>query len=608
MFTEFNDKIQLSKKAYTPYANISNREAWNSIAEEVRSLIISEGEKHLGFNYPQIPITLFLDFKRTGNRVRFEDVYFARRYAINALILAECVEDKGRFMDDILNGIYAICEESAWQLPCHNSYERSSPQETLPDVTDPVLDLFACETGALLAVAMYLLRDRFNAISPFICKMINDALHKRIIKPYFDRHFWWMGNGDEPMCNWTVWCVQNTLLTIFLADDVSDEVKLATVKKAAYSIDCFLKDYGEDGCCSEGAQYYRHAGLCLFNCMEVLNAVTDNAFSPLYENEKIKNIALYIYNVHVEDKYFFNFADCSPVAGRAGTREFLFGKRINSMGLMAFAASDYRANEFKLLNKEINLFYHVQHVFTIREMTEFLTAAPDNALAADYRDIFYESNGLFITKNPTYALAVKAGDNADSHNHNDVGSFTLYKNGLPYIIDVGVESYTGKTFSAQRYEIWTMQSQYHNVPTFGSSMQKDGKSYAAKVLELKEGSIAMDIAGAYLANTPDEKVDSYTRYAMLNAEGVQIKDSYDRLPANSFMTLMTYNKPVITSSSEGEIIVDVENIGEIRIIGATDTIFEVIPINDPRLMQAWEHEVYRIKIMLGNHGLEININ
>lgn len=38
----------------------------------------------------------------------------------------------------------------------------------------------------------------------------------------------------------------------------------AVIVQAAHSLDCFLKDYGPDGCCNEGAQYYTHAGLCLF--------------------------------------------------------------------------------------------------------------------------------------------------------------------------------------------------------------------------------------------------------------------------------------------------------------------------------------------------------
>ena len=38
---------------------------------------------------------------------------------------------------------------------------------------------------------------------------------------------------------------------------------------------------------------------------------------------------------------------------------------------------------------------------------------------------------LFIARDSSFCLAVKAGDNDDNHNHNDTGSLTLYKNGKP---------------------------------------------------------------------------------------------------------------------------------------------------------------------------------
>ena len=44
----------------------------------------------------------------------------------------------------------------------------------------------------------------------------------------------------------------------------------------------------------------------------------------------------------------------------------------------------------------------------------------------------------------------------------------------------GVESYTKKTFSPQRYEIWTMQSAWHNLPTFDGVQQLPGAEYAAR--------------------------------------------------------------------------------------------------------------------------------
>ena len=80
-------------------------------------------------------------------------------------------------------------------------------------------------------------------------------------------------------------------------------------------------------------------------------------------------------------------------------------------------------------------------------------------------------------------LAAQGGHNAESHNHNDVGNFLIYADGQPAIIDVGVETYSAKTFSSKRYEIWTMQSAYHNLPTIDGVMQSAGRQFAASAVE-----------------------------------------------------------------------------------------------------------------------------
>lgn len=155
-----------------------------------------------------------------------------------ALVSAECVEHKGRFLDEIADTVWAICEESAWQLPAHNSYVRDTPQLPLPDTTRPIVDLFAAETGALLALTRYLLPDELDTAAPGITARMERELDARILTPYFTSHFWWMGNGEEPMCNWTSWCTQNVLLTVFLLPTTQQQRK-AAVKQAAYSLDCF---------------------------------------------------------------------------------------------------------------------------------------------------------------------------------------------------------------------------------------------------------------------------------------------------------------------------------------------------------------------------------
>src|SRR5699024_8034732 len=143
-------------------------------------------------------------------------------------------------------------------------------------------------------------------------------------------------------------------------------------------------------------------------------------------------------------------------------------------------------------SSRINLWYRLLTAFTQREMMDCPDPGP-----APAGDVWYPSVGIFAARRGSWVLGAKMGGNGDSHNHNDTGSVTVYKDGCPFLIDVGVESYTRKTFSPQRYEIWTMQSGWHNLPTFDGVMQLPGREYAAQDIQLGQGSISAELAGAY---------------------------------------------------------------------------------------------------------------
>ena len=601
MFSEIASAFSGKLLPYTPYSNISDRAAWEALDPEWKTETVLLGQSFLGFEWPYLSASDFLEFFRTGNRVHFEDKMFSKRHALNALILAECVENQGRFLPAIIDGIFSICDENAWNLPAHNSYERDCPQLPLPDLSDPVLDLFACETGAVLATASYLLSPVLDDFSPFLTKRIRYELERRIFIPYQKRHFWWMGDGISPMNNWTIWCTQNVLLSAFLTD-TDDSLRRFIFHKACQSTDFFLAEYGQDGCCDEGAQYYRHAGLCLFLVLSICDSVTGGAFRQLFSDEKIRNIASYIYRVHVADQYYINFADCSPIAGRCSAREYLFAKLTDQENMMRFAAKDCLAGQKNalLLPTENNLFYRLLSGFTAAELKAF-----DCSCTCPAPNLFYPSVGLFASRDERLFLAVKAGDNADSHNHNDVGSFTVYKDGLPVFIDIGVESYTKKTFSPQRYEIWTMQSAWHNLPSFDGVMQKDGEHYHAADVSysLEDSSISMDIAPAYPSGSP---VASYRRRARLyKEEKIHITDTFsfrDDMPHQVVLSLITYEKPKIISelSERQEISIpsaaDGKDPARLFLSGGRVAAIEEIPITDARLAIAWKHPIYRILI------------
>ena len=570
-----------------PFPPAREHTVWNALPQRVKDRFLKAGEAALQTPIAPLPLSLWLDFTHTGRRTAWEDAYFSRRARLCALVCAECVEHTGRFLGAIADTAWAICEESAWQLPAHNSYIRDTPQLPLPDTTRPIVDLFAAETGALLALTRYLLHDELDAAAPGITARMERELNARILTPYFHSHFWWMGSGDEPMCNWTSWCTQNVLLTVFLLPTTQEQHR-AAVKQAAYSLDCFLKDYGEDGCCNEGAQYYRHAGLTLWGCLNILSTVAPEAFSPLFHEPKIKNIAEYICNVHVEGPYYLNFGDCSPIAGRCGAREYRFGQAVGSVALCALAAADFRADADpdRLQNPDgsthINLWYRLITAFAEQELMSCPLHQPEQS------SVWYPSVGVYAARKGAWVLGAKFGSNGDSHNHNDTGSVTVYKNGRPFLIDIGVESYTQKTFSPQRYEIWTMQSAWHNLPTFEGIQQLPGAEYAARNVLTTEESITGELAGAY-PHIPG--LTTYRRCVSVSEQGITLRDETD-YPGTVELTLLTEQKPVPTADGFA-----VGTLGGIR-FDPEQVKAEItpVPITDPRLRTAWPETLYKITL------------
>lgn len=610
--------------AFSLCPDIRDRKTYEALPDSLRDLLINEGKRAKTEAWSVILLSDYLEFSINGNRSRFEDLYFSRRKKLCSLVMAELSENKGNFVPDILDGIYLILSEASWCLPAHNSHVRDAKQQEMPDVLHPIIDLFDAETGALLAFTEYLLRPVFRKKSPDISAVIDRALMERIFTPYETEHFWWMGDGKQPMCNWTPWIIQNVLICALTRPQgffTEKELFSHYLESSAVSLDYFLDAYGDDGCCNEGAFYYSHAGLCLFGALYLMSdALRDSDFREVFRKPLIQNIASYIVKMNVTGNIYVNFADCAAVGDRRTAREFLFGKLCGDEVLTSFAAADFRkaSNEERILKGEINLFYHVLQALNYKEMLEY----PESQMLCG--DVFYESTGLMVSRDETYILAAKAGDNADSHNHNDVGSFTVYKNGEPLIIDLGVGTYTRETFSDRRYEIWTMQSQFHNLPTFikedaehkiarlGADasadyhdsdiiMQRDGKEFTARDVSWavadetgKDSRISMDIAGAYR----DDSIRRYHRtITHRKGRGIEIQDEYEG-DAIAFLTLMTYEKPEIDveAATSGETLINVGSLGSVSVTGGKDAMIQPYPINDARLGISWKHEVYRVLI------------
>ena len=593
---------RLEKSVWTPrkprLAPPAGSEAWKKLPGAGRLLAAGEAALRRAKKPPALPLSLWLAYTERGDRAGYEKPYFARRRTLCDLVMAECAAGSGRYIPAIADYSWAICEESAWQLPAHNVYIRDTPALPLPDTKRPVVDLFAAETGATLALVHMLLGRELNAYAPGLAGRVGGEVRRRVLRPYLHDHFWWMADTDDPrdkpVCNWTSWCTQNVLLAA--AALLPARSLPPYVKKAAAGLDSFLAEYGEDGCCNEGAQYYGHAALTLYNALELLCQMAPGALESVWTESKLRHMAEYIVHMHVAGPYYLNFADCSPLAGRRGAREYLFSKRVGSEPLGTLAALD-AAEEAQGENHAdnsdgISLYERIQSAFAEEEMLAEAEKRRDRPIPAA-PDIWYPSVGVLSVRRGAYVLGAKAGCNADSHNHNDTGSLILYKDGLPLLIDVGVESYTAKTFSDRRYEIWTMQSSWHNLPEFdpagGAYQQLPGSEARAERVRVDPdlGGLTMDIAAAY---GPVPGLGTYRRRMALTDSGLTVEDETD-YPGTVALSLMSAEKP----DAEGDT-VRFGTLGQAVLRGADRIQWEAIPVRDARLRAAWPETIYRTRI------------
>lgn len=206
-------------------------------------------------------------------------------------------------------------------------------------------------------------------------------------------------------------------------------------------------------------------------------------------------------------------------------------------------------------------------------------------------------------------LAAKGGHNAESHNHNDVGSCVLYLDGKPVLIDAGVGVYTRQTFSDERYQIWTMQSQYHNLPTINGQMQCPGAEYRAEDVRYsasdREADFSLELRAAYPA---EAGISSYRRsYRLVRGAGaqapayVEIADRWTFAGEQNTLTLnlLTAKEPkafpdsILLDSGEGRLRLSWE--------GAPVTaLSEWIPVADAKLSPVWGDGVWRLVLTVEN--------
>lgn len=511
---------------------IGDRQTWEAMAKAPAfRKVVASAERLMATPMPELPDDLYLDFSRTGNRTRCQRVISQRHSRLAALTLAECLENRGRFLPAVEEAIRAVAAQKSWTLPAHdrrldNFYGRQIN-----------IDLVSATLSWNLATADYWLGDK---LSKETRELIRRELERRTFEPYLGYltkgkpRMWW------PTCtnNWNAVC-HSGVAGAALAILDSPERRAVFAVAADQLIKHFLDGFTPDGYCSEGLSYWNYGFGHYVLLAETIYQATGGKVD-WFDNPQVEQIAQFGHRLEIIPGIYPAFADCGvPSRPDVQTQAFVsrrygFGwQNDEQRGLLLAAGPTHELFCLGLLR--------LSNSASQRPAVEKTSA---NAL----RD-WFDDAGILISR-PTSAkglgVALKGGHNAEHHNHNDVGSYVVALAGKTPLVDPGSEVYTARTFSAERYTSGVLNSFGHPVPRVAGQLQTTGRKAAARVLSTEfsdaADTLALDLRAAYDV----KELQTLERTFIFSREGagrLTVTDSVRFAKPKTFGTaLVTFSK------------------------------------------------------------------
>ncbi len=576
---------------WVKYPAYTDRQGWDKYLGAFKDYYIKRGEEKLHFDWKIVRATAYLEFERSGDRNIMQGPLGQNTQAVADLLMAELAEGKGRFIDDLIDGVFRLCEMTTWASSAHNILQKTG--RALPSYDDLILDLGDGNISNMLSWTYYFLKDEFAKVDPEISRRLRHELQKRTMDVYMNNDtLWWMArrNKGSMQNNWNPWCNSNALLTFMLLENDKD-VLANVVYESMRSVDEYINYVKSDGACEEGPSYWGHAAGKMFDYLEMLKTITGGKVD-VFDDESIKNMGEYIYRSYVGNGWVVNFADASAKGGGDAFLIYRYGKAVNSEGMKRFAG---------LLMPKVSApqpsvdFYRL---FSSLDIVDELSKVTPGIIHEQFT-WYPQTEFCYLSSKEGLCFAGKGGFNNESHNHNDVGTFNLYLDETPVMIDAGVGTYTRQTFSGERYKIWTMQSNFHNLPMINGVPQSFGSQYKSANATAKKNFFSVDIAKAYPENA---QVEKWIRSYQLKGDKLFINDAFTlkETVAPNQVNFMSWGD--IQKISDGKISISVKGVKAILSYNASvfDYNIETITLDDTRLSDVWGKQIYRLTFKAKN--------
>ncbi len=488
---------------------------------------------------------MYTEYFRSGDYSEHQNVLRKRYSRVPIFVVAECLENKGRFIKPLEEIIDIICAQSTWILSACDREDSKYGTKKLANYRREVvnIELRSSSLGHAMAMGDRLLGDK---LSPDIRKLIRTNLRYHIFDPYSktargeDDNTYWLKFGN----NWNSVNVANVTCAAMAILEDRRERAFFLAAAEAYSQN-FANGSGSDGYCGEGVGYWNYGFGHYLISAEILWQSTGGKIDIL-DRENIPAIAKYGVKSEIINRMYQTFADCSLKA-KPRARIINYASRKLGLGL-----ADWENTEMVGIggSKKRRNRFNTYLMYSFENSASQIPPAKEGVGGPGLRSFFPEAGVLVCrgkegTKS-SFGIAAKGGHNEEFHNNNDVGSFVVVVDDRALLVDPGKEVYTRRSDSPQRYDSNVLNSFGHSVPIVAGKLQKSGQDAKGEIVRTEftddKDTFVIDMRTAY--EVPElEKIQRTFEFSRVGAGSFTVTDEVKFSEPKSFGTaLITFDK------------------------------------------------------------------
>ncbi|MBQ9338289.1 MAG: heparinase II/III family protein [Lentisphaeria bacterium] len=499
------DKIMecLPEKPGLYGGNIHDRAFWSEYP--VPKSILESAEKRLAVPVPHFTVEQFNEeTKKTGKRPSVRSFYTELGRFIAVMVVAECKENKGRFIPKIEEAMDAFITGANPAFGHLFLFDRDMKRQN--ERGWRYVELNNALNFSDVATAYYLMDDK---ISPELRKRVYAYFDEWVFSPMF----WNLSQPDKKKLrkvnyntscmswlvggnNWNPYCWAFVLDVVFGMLESRRE-RAYLVASMVRSQDFYFARLTEQGYIPEGVGYWGMGIQAYLRGAQKVLLGTGGKVDILKQTQPKVRRSMYIARdmMMAPGGLYPHFAD----HGREGL-PVPFGKGTFFTLNQAFGENIYP--EPPPVYTPAGMHLGLEYFYTISRLMR--KPSNDGLKPAEPQKPYFwdpEAQILIVRDRPDASLplsfALKGGNNAEPHNHNDIGSFVVGVGSRILCGDPGIPVYISKTVGIIR------SSAMHPVPMPNGVMQKAGDRFKGKVLAVENDDrhslVRMDLSGAYPA-------------------------------------------------------------------------------------------------------------